>query len=208
MKTLCFLTQKGGSGKSTLAINCAVHGQLAGKKVLLIDADPQATAKEWYKDRPESLDAPMLVHIAPSEVPEALEKAKKGGFDVVIVDTPGRDSKGTKVILSSSDMALIPCRPTVGDLRASVPTALVAKGAGKEFAFILNQTPPHPKRSDEAALSLRQIGNVCPVYIRARTAYQDAQIRGLGVDEFEPKGTATGEITSLWDWIDKHCLNH
>lgn len=42
MRTIAVFTQKGGSGKSTVAIHMAVMAS-RGRRVLLIDADPQGT---------------------------------------------------------------------------------------------------------------------------------------------------------------------
>ena len=200
MRVITFVTQKGGSGKTTLALSCAAAAEEQGYRALVLDMDPQGTAEAWYQAREAT--TPKLAAITAADLPNAIAGGQPR-FDVVLIDTPGRDEPSTAAAIRHADLCLIPCRPTPADMKATPPTVATIKRLGKRSAFVLNQTPPRGYRIREAAQGLSMLGMVAPVHIVSRNAYQDAQGMGLGVIEFEPDGKAAAEIRELWQWIAK-----
>ena len=195
-----FCDPKGGSGKTTLATSCAVAAGQAGRKTLILDMDSQGSAEAWYQDR--EADTPRLARVTSNELNGALQKARSAGFNIIMIDTPGRDDPATTAAIRSADLCVVPCRPTPADMKATPPTAAAIKRLNKAAAFVLTQTPVRGFRIAEARSGLSMLGMVAPVAIVSRTIHQDAYGAGLGVTEFEPEGKAADEIKELWTWLE------
>ena len=201
MDVISFVSQKGGAGKSSLTLCCAVAAEQAGRRTLVIDMDLQATAEAWYQDR--EAESPKLVKIEISQLEETLATAEATAFDLVLIDTPGRDEPSTAAAIRASDLCIIPCRPTPADMKATPPTIATIDRLNKPAAFVLTQTPPRGYRIREAEQGLSVLGMVCPIHTVMRNTYQDALGAGLGVTEYEPEGKAAQEVRELWNWIAK-----
>lgn len=200
MKVITLVTQKGGSGKSTLCVSLAVAAHEANKAVCILEMDRQATITQWAKER-HGMD-PEVAPITADKLETALERLKTVDCDFVFLDTPGIDSPGTNLAIKMADLCLVPCRPTPADLKGVAPTLGAIYRLEKDFAFVLNQTPPKGIRIRETAEGLGSLGVLADVNIVMRNDHQDAMGRGQGVTEFNPTGPAADEIRKLWAWIE------
>lgn len=106
MRSIGVVNLKGGSGKSTTALCLAVGAAQRGKRVLLIDADPQANASMVMLDG-KAATSPTLseVLLDQADAQEAIRSTRVGGLDVlpannrladtalVLVDQLGRERR-------------------------------------------------------------------------------------------------------------------
>lgn len=114
MTTIGLVQQKGGVGKTTIATNVARTLQLRGYKVLLVDADPQGTARDWAAK--EAIETPVTVGVDRPVVHKEIPKID--GYDVAIVDAVGKLEKMSLSVIKASDLVLVPIQPSAADLWA------------------------------------------------------------------------------------------
>lgn len=206
MKTLAILSRKGGAGKTTLAIHMAVIAQAAGRRVLIIDCDPQKSATKWFESR--DAGTPELISAPADSLAMALPAARADGVDLVIVDSRPSVEGDAAQIAARADFALIPSRPSILDLQAIGDTVDIVKLAKCRAAVVLNACPAargfgeaSVTQDARIVLSSYQI-EVAPVSIAVRVAMSNALIDGRAVNELEPNGKAAAEMLKLWKWTE------
>ncbi|MET4798972.1 ParA family protein [Bradyrhizobium sp. LB11.1] len=207
MHTIVLATQKGGSGKSTLAIGLALAATQAGFTVRLIETDPQGTLSNWQRRRNNDDVVVEPIYHAADFAPR-LKMLADSGLQLAIVDTAAGLSAVTTAAIRYSDLCLIPARPSVADIEATVSTLSVARAWKRPYSFVLNQTPIRGQRIDnaantlaeEAALDLTEV--LARPLIGMRNDHQDSLASGLAVSEFAPSGKSTEEVRGLWQWIE------
>ena len=208
MRTIALIAQKGGTGKTTLALSLAVAAEKVGRVAVIIDLDPQATACNWADRR--KADTPIVVDAQPARLPKALEKARQGGVDLAIIDTPARSEQSRKpgkaaalAAARSADLIIIPCRPQIYDLE-TVPNSreLIALAGHTPVLVVLNAVPARGARADQTRQALTDFGlPVCSPTLGHRAAFGDSGVRGLAALEHEPSGKAAEEIRQVYKYI-------
>ena len=106
MKIIAVLNEKGGTGKSTVSTNLATSLHRAGKKVVLVDADPQGTARDWREASPEGADLPPVVAL---DRPQLLigSLPTLAGNDYVVIDGPAKAGDMAAAIAAISGSPIV-----------------------------------------------------------------------------------------------------
>jgi chromosome partitioning protein len=199
MQILAIISQKGGAGKTTLAVNLAVAAEREDVPTVIIDLDPQASAKTWHDLRGK--DAPVVVSAQASRMSEVIEVARSNGAELVIIDTAPHSESGALGAARAADLVLIPCRPAILDLKAIGTSGDLAALAKKEAVVVLNAVPHQGRLAEEAEEAVRSYGlSVAPVKLTQRAAYVHSLTAGQAALEFEPDGKAAREILELYRW--------
>ena len=200
MQAVAVISQKGGAGKTTLALNLAVASERAGCPSVIVDIDPQASAAAWGDSREG--DTPVVVSAQAARLAEVLETAKEHGARLTIIDTAPHAQTDALNAARAADLVLVPCRPSVLDLRAIGASADVAALARTPAIAVLCAVPPRGQLANEAEEALRAAGlDVAPVRVGHRAAFVHAATAGAGVLEHAPESKAAEEVRALYAWV-------
>ena len=195
---------KGGVGKSTLTVNLAVLAATQGHRVLLVDADPQASSLQFLSTRDASLPAFTGIQLSHPIIHKQLPELATP-YEYVFIDVGGRDAPVFRSALVAADTVLIPMVPSVFDAWAAEDVFNVigelTTGQPVDTRVVLNRFTPTiiaKEALQSLQLGLEERGIVLMVAVlQNRTAWPRAIGEGLGVGEWEPEGKAAQELHQL-----------
>ena len=127
MRIFCIANQKGGVGKTTTTVNLAAGLALLGRRVLVVDLDPQGNATMGSGIDKRKLESTVYdVLLESAGVAEVRRRSEKGGYDVL----------GANRELAGAEVELVELERRERRLKQ----ALAAVRA--EYDFVLIDCPP------------------------------------------------------------------
>lgn len=169
------VNQKGGVGKSTIAVHLVTWFREQNIETALVDADVQGSSSEWAKE----IDASTPVYRLQS-ADEILDKVKFLSEKVVIIDGPAGLGEVTRSILLVADIALIPCGPSVLDVRAASDAVKALdqvhniRGDLPKGLFVPNKLQKNYRLSDELLITAKTLGLEVTPGLGLRQAFADS----------------------------------
>ena len=199
---------KGGVGKSTLAVHFAVWLHEQGRRVALVDSDVQNSSSLWLKEAEPAI--PIFRLPTPDDVLDQIPKLR-GEFDDLVADGPAGLSEVTRTLLFVADLTLLPCGPSVLDLRAANEAIRIVRqvqgirGGQPRALLVPNKLQIQYRLSQEFLETAQSLDVPATSGLRLRQTYADAPGQATVVWKMGSRGAAAAtEIQQLFVELLSH----
>ncbi len=200
---------KGGVGKSIVAINLAIEFSKRKNKVLLIDADQQATSTNFMQIRSELKVQQFSVN--QTLVPTIHKDINKySDYSPIIIDVGGRDTKIARSAIASSDIIIVPIAPSGSDFWSTEDTFQLIAEIKKhipelKILGLLNKVMPNTRVAKEVEKLVIEFENDFDMkFIKqrmcSRVSYSYSFDDGLGITEYS-NIKAKKEFTNIFNEV-------
>ena len=200
MQVIAVLNQKGGSGKTTIATHLARVLQLDGSSVVLVDSDPQGSARDWSAAREEQ---PLsVIGIDRPTIERDLKSLAKTDF--VVIDGAPQAADLAVSAIKAANFVLIPVQPSPYDIWAAADLVDLVKqrievtDGRLQAAFVVSRAITGTKLGQEVADALAGYGlPVLTSRIMQRVAYPSTAATGQTVFDNDADGDAAADFRAL-----------
>jgi chromosome partitioning protein len=193
--------QKGGAGKTTLAAHLALAWATKGRRVSVIDIDPQASLSSWFRLRrernPKSGDIDVTA-ITGWRVAAEVER-QAHDHDLVVIDSPPHAATEARIAVRAASLVVIPVQPSPMDLWATKATLDLTRSERVRALLVLNRVPPRANLTEAMLAEFVALNvPVAQTQIGNRIALAASLAEGKGILE-AARGSraAADEIISL-----------
>ena len=200
MQTILCMNAKGGCGKTTLATNLATWYADDGRRVALMDFDPQRSALDWLSARDDYEGVPLI------EAVDAADGAARAahGTEVAVLDAPsGVFGPEVTHLLRRADALLVPVLPSPIDMRAAtrfidelLKSGRISRGQTR-IGLIANRVRENARVYHVLEDFLQQYKIPLLTHLRESQNYIRAAETGLGIFELAPSMVAQDVVQ--WD---------
>jgi len=213
---IAIANQKGGVGKTTTTINLGAALSLAGKKVLLVDYDPQCSMtkaldhKETFAGDLAYLDGYDLLTGDPMLAARKMEVGDldkvigpmRRAYDYILVDCAPSLSLVTMTALYAADDVIVTTQPHylavagIAELLDTLDSIKSVGGHADGYKVLITML----ERNGAAREMEQQITAAYPCYktqIRKNVAVCYAEARGIDVFKYDPRSNAAQDYKSL-----------
>ena len=201
---------KGGAGKSTIATNLTIMRALAGRDVLLIDADTQGSSTNFTKLRHQHFgDAGYTCTKLEGRAVLTDGKRLAEKYDDMIIDAGGRDTTSQRAALLLADKIVIPFVPrsfdvwTLKEVAEMIEEARVMNSGLVAYSFI-NKADSTGSENEDAAEYIQETESIkfIDTPLGYRKVFGKAVAQGLAVVEYTPKDTkAVSEFNNFYNTV-------
>jgi chromosome partitioning protein len=202
MKLFAIANQKGGVGKTTTAVNLSTCLAEKGKRVLLVDLDPQANATSaigYTEGEGNSLYRPLIGH---ARLEEKIKPTRISGLSIIPADL---DLAGAEIEVARLDDHLTRLRDVMRTIPASAPFDYAFLDCPPSLGILMTNALA---AADELIIplqceyfALEGLSKIIQLIEHIRAVNQDLAIRGIVMTMFDARTNLSQQVV---DEVRKH----
>lgn len=202
-KVITIAQQKGGAGKTTVAAHLAVTWSQRGKRVAIVDIDPQGSLTHWHKIREqrfgEGYTGLTFASLSGWRVGSEVARLRRN-HDIIIIDSPPHTETEARTAIRTADFIIVPVQPSPTDLWATKATLELAKAENIPVRVVLNRVA---SSSRIAPLIAAELPDLAKTTLGNRVLFASSLMEGRSATEIAPTSPAALEIKALSEEITR-----